>query len=298
MSEGATPGRVCGQLVRGVSKRRWVRLVTEAGYDAVAWAVGLLTAARATSDLAEAHTTMAALCFEAAGICAMVAGCGLVAGLYRGRHLRGSRDEVTAVALACLLTTCCLAVTGPALVAGQRVLPGTVLGGAAFAVVAMLGARYVAFAARLRARPPAPTAVKIIVFGAGDAGAQLIHRLTTRSGAAYRPVAILDDDPAKRRLRIDGVPVLGGRAQMAEVAASTGARVLVIAIAGRSGRVIPDLTEAAERCGLVPKVIPSVRELLTGGARIEPASATCWAVRRRRPTWPRYANTSRASASW
>ena len=145
----------------------------------------------------------------------------------------------------------------------------TVLGGAAFAVVAMLGARYVAFAARLRSRPPAPTAVKIIVFGAGDAGTQLIHRLAAQSGAAYRPVAILDDDPAKRRLRIDGVPVLGGRGQMAEVAASTGAKVLVIAIAGRSGRVIHDLTEEAERCGLVPKVIPSVKELLTGGARIE-----------------------------
>ena len=269
MSEGATLGRVCGQLVRGVSKHRWVRLVTEAGYDAVAWAVGLLTVARATSDLAGAHMTTAALGFRAAGICAVAAGCGFVAGLYRGRYLRGSRDEVTAVALAGLLTTCCLAVIGPALVAGQRALPGTVLGGAAFAVVAMLGARYVAFAARLRSRPPAPTATKIIVFGAGDAGSQLIHRLAAQSGAAYRPVAILDDDPAKRRLRIDGVPVLGGRGQMAEVAASTGAKVLVIAIAGRSGRVIHDLTEEAERCGLVPKVIPSVRELLTGGARIE-----------------------------
>ena len=141
MIEGVTPGRIWGQLVRGVSKRRWVRLVTEAGYDAVAWAVGLLAAARATSDLAEAHPTTAALGFEAAGICAMVAGCGLVAGLYRGRYLRGSRDEVAAVALAGLLTTCCLAVIGPALVPRQRALPGTVLGGAAFAVVAMLGAR-------------------------------------------------------------------------------------------------------------------------------------------------------------
>ena len=75
--------------------------------------------------------------------------------------------------------------------------------------------------------------------------------------------------PLKRRLRIHGVPVLGGRDQLAEVAASTGAGVLVIAIAGRSGRLIRDLTEAAERCGLVPKVIPSIRELLTGGARIE-----------------------------
>src|SRR6266568_2265207 len=255
--------------MRGVGRRRWVRLVTEAGYDALAWTVGLLTVARATSDLAEAHMTAAALGFRAAGVCAVAAGCGFFAGLYRGRYLRGSRDEVTAVAMAGLLTTCCLAVIGPALVPGQRALPGTVLGGAAIAVVAMLGARYAAFAARLRSRPPAPTAVKIIVFGAGDAGTQLIHRLATQSGAAYRPVAILDDDPAKRRLRIDGVPVLGGRGQMAEAAASTGARVLVIAIAGRSGRVIQDLTAAAERCGLAPKVIPSVRELLTGGARIE-----------------------------
>ena len=86
---------------------------------------------------------------------------------------------------------------------------------------------------------------------------------------AYQPVAILDDDPAKRRLRIHGVPVLGGRGQMAEVAASTGARVLVIAIAGETGKVIKDLTEAAERCGLIPKVIPSLRELLAGHAQIE-----------------------------
>jgi FlaA1/EpsC-like NDP-sugar epimerase len=82
-------------------------------------------------------------------------------------------------------------------------------------------------------------------------------------------VAILDDDPMKRRLRIQGVPVLGGRDQMTEVAASTGARMLVIAIAGARSTVIHELTEAAERCGLVPKVIPSVRELLTGGAQIE-----------------------------
>ncbi len=263
------PGEVCGQLVRGVSKRRRVRMATEAIYDAAAWVGGLLTVGRATSDLAEAHMTAGALGFRTAGICAVAAGCGLSAGLYRGRYLRGSRDEVTAVALACFLTTCCLVVIGPALVPGQRALPGTILGGAAIAVVAMLGARYAAFAARVRSRPAAPTAVRIIVFGAGDAGTQLIHRLSTQSGAAYRPVAILDDDPAKRRLRIDGVPVLGGRGQMAEVAASTGARVLVIAIAGRSGRVVHDLTEAAERCGLVPKVIPSIRELLTGGARIE-----------------------------
>ncbi len=258
-----------GRLMRNLSKRRCVRLGVEAGYDSVAWIGALLLAARATGDLADAHVTEVSLWAGVAGICAVVAGCGLIAGLYRGRYLRGSSDEVMGVALAVCLTACGLAVTSSALVAGQRALPETVLGGAALAMVAMFGARYTVSAARLRTRRPASTAVKIIVFGAGDAGAQLIHRLTTQAGAAYRPVAILDDDPLKRRLRIHGVPVLGGRDQLAKVAASTGAGVLVIAIAGRSGSIVHDLTQAAEGCGLVPKVIPSVSELLTGGARIE-----------------------------
>ena len=267
MSEKALTGGIRGGLAQKVSKRRWVQVAAEAGYDAVVWAGGLLVAARAAGALPGGYLTRFASWSGLAVICLLVAGCGLAAGLYRRRYLRGSREEVAAVVLACFLTTCCLAVVG--LVTGRRALAETVLGGAVFAVVAILGARYAVFAVRQRSRPAAPTAVKIIVFGAGDAGTQLIHRLATQGGAAYRPVALLDDDSAKRRLRIHGVPVLGGRGQLAEIAASTGAGILVIAIAGGSGKVIHDLTEAAERCGLVPKVIPSVQELLTGRAQIE-----------------------------
>jgi FlaA1/EpsC-like NDP-sugar epimerase len=269
VSQEALTERDRAQLVRSLSKRGHARLITEAGYDAVVWIGGLFAAARVTGDPTLGQMKMPLLWYAVAAICAIVAGCGLAAGLYRGRYMRGSRDEVMAVALASSLITACLMVTGLALVTRQPALPETVVGGAILAVVAMLGARYVVFATRLRSRPPAPTATKIVVFGAGDAGAQLIDRLATQSGAAYRPVAILDDDPAKRRLRIHGVPVLGGRDQMAEVAAQTGAGVLVIAIAGGSGKIIHDLVETAEGCGLVPKVIPSVKELLTGRAQIE-----------------------------
>jgi FlaA1/EpsC-like NDP-sugar epimerase len=238
----------------------------EAGYDAAAWTGGLLVMTRA---LTGAYLPGSVTWYGAAAIGVIAVGCGFIGGLYRGRYLRGSRDEVAAVVLAGFLAACCLTIAGLVLVTGRRAVLETILGGAAVAVVAMLGARYLVFVARLRTRTPAPTAEKIIVFGAGNAGAQLIHRLATQRGAAYQPVAVLDDDPAKRRLRIDGVPVLGGRSQLAEAAARTGAGVLVIAIAGGSGRVIRELTEAAERCGLVPKVSPSVRELLSGRAQIE-----------------------------
>ena len=166
MRAEALTGRVRGQLMRSLRKRRLTRLVVEAGYDAIAWIGGLLLAARTADDFATVHMSKFALLFGGAGIGLIVTGCGLAAGLYRGRYLRGSRDEVAAVALASVLTACCLAVAGLALVTGQRALPEAGLG-ASFAVVAMLGARYVAFAARQRSRtPPAPTAEKIIVFGA------------------------------------------------------------------------------------------------------------------------------------
>src|ERR1017187_2572385 len=197
MSEEALPGGIRGELARGVGRRRWVRSVTEAGYDAVVWIGGLLVAARALTD---AYLTRSTFWYGLAAIGLLVVGCGLAAGLYRSRYLRGSRDEVAAVVLAGFLTACCLAITGLALVTGRRALLETILGGAAFAGVAMLGARYVVFLARLRPRTPDPTAEKIIVFGAGDAGTQLIHRLATQRGAAYRAVAILDDDLAQRRL--------------------------------------------------------------------------------------------------
>ena len=107
------------------------------------------------------------------------------------------------------------------------------------------------------------------MFGAGDAGTALITRLLDEPGAAYRPVALLDDDPDKRRLRVHGIPVRGNRTRMAEVAAVTGATVLVIAIAKASGTVIRDLTARAELCGLIPKVVPTTTELISGSARIE-----------------------------
>src|SRR5580700_1234311 len=252
-----------------MARHRWLRVAAQVGCDAACWLCALLVAARATGALAGAHLAGAAFWYEVPGTCALVAGCGFTTGLYRGRYLRGSSEQVLSVMVAATLTACCLVVVARVLPADQRAPLEMVALGAVLALAAMLGARYVDYAARLRARPSAGTAVKVIVFGAGDAGALLTQRLATQSNAAYRPVAILDDDPAKRRLRIHGVPVLGGRGQIAEVAARTGATVLVIAIAGQAAQVIQDLTEAAEGCGLVVKVIPSLRELLTGRAQIE-----------------------------
>jgi FlaA1/EpsC-like NDP-sugar epimerase len=266
-----TPHRTLVRVLKYPWRRfseRSFHTVVECGYDALAWSCGLLAAAWITRDLT-ARTGLLTMIWAVPAICLLSAGSGLLAGLYRGRYQRGSLDEVMGVGMSACTMALFLALVSPALVTGQRTALLTVAGGAVFATPAMLGGRYLVFAVCQRSRKPTSEAVDVIVFGAGDAGSILISRLTHELDSVYRPVAILDDDPAKRRLRIQGIPVRGDRAQMASVAAQTGATVLVIAIARASGSAIRDLTAEAERCGLTPKVVPSITELLNGSARIE-----------------------------
>lgn len=252
-------------------RRAGWRRILEVGYDLAAWTGGLLVAGWAIRDITGITVTVGVVARALPATWVLAVACGLLAGLYRGRHQRGSFDEVVAVSIATFGTGALLVFTTAVLLPGQREPLRTVAAGTVLAMLAMLGARYVLFAARQRSRAtaPVPTAVRIIVFGAGAAGSQLVRSLNGQPDADYLPVAFLDDDPAKRRLRVYGVPVLGDRTRMAEAAAQTGATVLVIAIARPSGTAIRDLTAEAEQCGLVPKIIPSISELLSGSARIE-----------------------------
>ncbi|WP_306945334.1 SDR family NAD(P)-dependent oxidoreductase [Streptomyces sp. B4I13] len=196
---------------------------------------------------------------------------GAVCGLYSGRYQAETGAELSALLVSAALTGILLEgirQAGLPLVGDRPAVAGLA---ALVSVVVMITARTAVAAVRRRPRRPAPTAVKVIVFGAGNAGTQLVQRLIGQPGAQYQPVALLDDDPAKRRLRICGIRVRGGRDRLAEVAAETGATVMVIAIAGgcRDGQVIRELITLAESVSLITKVIPRVEELVAGPARID-----------------------------
>jgi FlaA1/EpsC-like NDP-sugar epimerase len=259
------------QSNRARMRRQAARRSLEISYDLAAWLCGLLVAGWAIRDITGLPVTLGTVARALPATCVLAVCCGAAAGLYRGRHQRGSFDEVLAVSVAALSTGVLLVVLSVVLLPGQREPMRTVAAATVLTMLAMLGARYVLFATRSRSRAAAPEAstVRVIIFGAGAAGSQLAHSLIRQPDAEYVPVAFLDDDPTKRRLRVHGVPVLGDRTRMAEAAEKTGATVLVIAIARPSGPAIGELTAEAERRGLVPKIIPSISELLSGTARIE-----------------------------
>ncbi len=114
---------------------------------------------------------------------------------------------------------------------------------------------------RERLDRPGTSAERVIVFGAGNAGRQLVRSMLGSGGGGYVPVALLDDSRDLRHLRVSGVPVLGGRNDMTRVARATDASLLVIALPSADAETVRDISRLATDAGLGVKVLPSLGEL-------------------------------------
>lgn len=93
---------------------------------------------------------------------------------------------------------------------------------------------------------------RVIIVGAGAAGAMLIKRLRAASRDGLYPVAALDDDPDKRGMQISGVRVCGGVDDIEYIVTKYLADEIVIAIPSASSE---ELTDIYNRCKAAKKPI-------------------------------------------
>ncbi|MFB9183125.1 polysaccharide biosynthesis protein [Dactylosporangium sucinum] len=176
--------------------------------------------------------------------------------LYRRRYDRGTLDELRAVGL----TT---AAAGAALYA-LNPMPTAPAGiPVVAAMTALLGMVAVRGAARLRReRRSLAGREPVLVYGAGAAGHRLLRSMLHDPHCRYRPVGVIDDDPAKRNLRIEGVPVLGGRASLIAVLERTGASGVIFAIRNGDGALLRSVRALVTATGRALSVLPSLDESL------------------------------------
>jgi FlaA1/EpsC-like NDP-sugar epimerase len=141
--------------------------------------------------------------------------------------------------------------------------------GAPVALVLMLSARYVRRLHRDRPlRPDGQRAAPVLLFGAGAAAHDLLRSMLRDPQGRYLPVGLIDDDPDKRHLRVEGVRVLGGRSDLPAVAGRTGARTVIFSVANADASLLRAVREVCLRAGLEFKVLPSVGELLDQPASV------------------------------
>ncbi len=99
---------------------------------------------------------------------------------------------------------------------------------------------------------------RVVIVGAGDAGAIVAREMQRNAQLAMRPVGFLDDDPVKLRKRIYGVPVVGRLEDLQGIVQAMQVDQIIIAMPKATGNVVRTVAEDCRRAGVMSRTIPGV----------------------------------------
>jgi FlaA1/EpsC-like NDP-sugar epimerase len=105
---------------------------------------------------------------------------------------------------------------------------------------------------------------RILVVGAGDAGALVAKELQKNPQLRKIPIGFLDDNPSKQKNEIHGVPVIGAVSSIAQSIEKYNVDEVIIAIPSAPGSVIRQVTNACRAKGVKSSTMPGLYELLGG----------------------------------
>jgi FlaA1/EpsC-like NDP-sugar epimerase len=237
--------------------------------DASAWVLAVATATILRYEFAPPSTAPRGIVLAATVAVGLHLCVAHLERLYRRTWRYGSFEEMVAVVRTVVIAALALVVVNVVVLETAVPLSAS-MGAGPGALVVMAAVRFTwrGLSARRR-RPSLRGATPVLVFGAGEAGQQLIGQMVSDPSSTCVPVGILDDDPTKANLVVHKVPVVGTRHDLEREVARLGVEMLVIAAPSVGGELVRGLYDAALDLGLPVRVLPSVRELIDGVALSE-----------------------------
>lgn len=243
-----------------------VRRIVQAGWDGLSWVIAVPVAVllRFDNNPGPEMLNRALLIGIGLGVCQILLGYLIQA--VRGRDIIGSFNEVFTV----VSSSSVVALLGTVLVflADPPSLPRSVpLIAWAIVIGLLLGGRFALRFYRQRSLF-SKNGERVLIYGAGDSGEQIVRQMLLDSNAKFTPVGFLDDNPRKRRLRVQGIRVLGNLQDLEKVVRGTRANTLVVAIAGVSAKQLLKLDNRASAMGISLRVIPTTSEIVGGAVKL------------------------------
>ncbi|MDO9027225.1 MAG: nucleoside-diphosphate sugar epimerase/dehydratase, partial [bacterium] len=109
---------------------------------------------------------------------------------------------------------------------------------------------------------------RVLVVGAGDAGEMVVRQMQAHPEFGYLPVAFADDDPLKQGKKIHGVPIAGALKDILRTVEQKKADTIVIAIPSAPGQIAKAVVEQCKKARLKFKIIPDLKQIISGEAGI------------------------------
>lgn len=109
---------------------------------------------------------------------------------------------------------------------------------------------------------------RMLIVGAGDAGALVVRELQKNPQLHQSPVGFLDDNASKQGQQIYGIPVVGLLKDLSEVLEKDQIDEVVIAIPSAPGKVVRIVADICRLKGIPFKTMPGIYELLGGEVNV------------------------------
>ena len=113
-----------------------------------------------------------------------------------------------------------------------------------------------------------PRSRRVLVVGAGDAGALVVREMQKNPALPLTPICYLDDDASKQKQQIHGVPVVGTLDDMARMVAARRIDEVIIAIPSAPGSVVRKVAETCRAKGIPFRTMPGIYELIGGKVNV------------------------------
>jgi FlaA1/EpsC-like NDP-sugar epimerase len=132
--------------------------------------------------------------------------------------------------------------------------------------IGLRGVRRAIYAHHRRTAAVQSISRRVLLYGAGRAGIMLLRELET--DRAFDVVGFIDDDPKKVGSIICNVRVAGNGESLAHVAQTLRPDEIIVTMATASPATLAQALAKCQRANIPAKIIPSLKEILSGQVRI------------------------------
>ena len=104
----------------------------------------------------------------------------------------------------------------------------------------------------------------VMIIGAGEAGKALVTEFTTSAYIKSRICCLIDDNPVKWGKRLGGVPIVGGRDEIAAAVEKYSIHRIIYAIPSGSAQTRKEILDICSTTGCQVQVVPGIFQLVNG----------------------------------
>lgn len=105
---------------------------------------------------------------------------------------------------------------------------------------------------------------RALIVGAGDCGTMIAKELKYNSASKLYPVAFIDDDPAKHKMQVYGVTVVGNRNDIVKIVKKQHISDIIIAIPSASRDDISKIIDICKEAKVSLQIIPRINDIIDG----------------------------------